>query len=118
MRAKEFVVESSKEDMSDSAIAAIPNARIWPELDNSSPYMAYRFGVALAGAPNKEMPQVGPVKQNMVTIGYTDADDEITQAAGRMMGTSSKSLSSKGSKENNVNKSSPVAKPKKNRYGV
>ena len=53
MRASEFVTEDSNKKIDASATSAIPGARIWPDLDNSSPYAAYRFGVALAGADRR-----------------------------------------------------------------
>jgi hypothetical protein len=118
MRASEFVTEDSKKKIDASAISAIPGARIWPELDNSSPYAAYRFGVALAGAPDETMKKYGPVKQNMITLGYSDADDEITKAAGKTIGVKSRQFTPRGSSENDVSSVSPIAKPKKNQYGV
>lgn len=78
---------------------ALPDAHRWPDLDNSSPYPAYRFGVALAGAPHYAMNKKGPVGQNMMTIGYTDADREILRQAGEMMGVSSEHITSKESTE-------------------
>lgn len=120
MRAKEFINENLEHlETSNGAYDSIPGARIWPELDNSSPYDAYRFGIALAGAPSKSMPKRGPVKQNMVTLGYSDVDDEIAVAAGKIMGVRSKMLTPKGSNEKtNTNTASPIAKIKKNKYGV
>lgn len=119
MRAKEFVNEETTEWPSDGK-AALPNGLKWPALDNSSPYPAYRFGVALAGAPNYDMNKKGPVGQNMMTIGYTDADNEILQAAGKMMGVSGEPLTTEDStEEDHTNTKSPVpqnsGKPRKKR---
>ena len=97
MRAKEFIIED--EGFDASAKAAMPNASVWPDLDNSSPYHAFRFGVALAGSPNKTYPKDGPYGQKMVTLGYTKADQEILDATGRSMGFKSKSLTPSGSSE-------------------
>lgn len=115
MRAKEFINENK---LSDNAANAIPGAKSWPELDNSSPYHGYRFGVALAGSPTENMDRDGPVMQKMVTVSYTDADEEIVNAAGRKMGFKSKNLTTRDSTETDVNSASPVAKKKKNKYGV
>lgn len=98
---------------------ALPNMRVHPQLDNSSPYMSYRFGIALAGAPTQSTDKKGPSGQKLLTIGYTEADDDIVQAAEKMMGIKSIEMTSKQSKEVPlVNKKSPVAAKKKNRYGV
>ena len=108
MRAKEIISEETTEWPNDSQ-AALPNAQKWPELDNSNPYRAYRFGVALAGAPDKNTPQSGPVGQNIMTIGYTEAEREILKAAGEIMGVSGVDVTTDGSKESDgTNNVSPV----------
>lgn len=92
------------------AQAATPDMKTWPALDNNnSPYAAYRFGIALAVAPEREMDKDGPIGGQFTTIGYSSADDEILQAAAKSMGVSSKQQTEKGSYElDSVNKSSPV----------
>jgi hypothetical protein len=98
---------------------SLPNMRIHPDLDNSSPYKAYRFGIALAGAPAETMDPAGPIGQKMITIGYTEADDQIVQSAEKIMNSKSRQLTSDGSKEVPlVNKQSPIQARKKNKYGV
>jgi hypothetical protein len=103
-----------------AARLALPDARTWPDLDNNnSPYAAYRFGVALATSPNQIADKEGPIRGQFTTIGYSSADNEILSSAAKQMGVKSKKLSGKGSKELPfINKSSPTAKPKKNKYGV
>ena len=106
MKINEVIVESS---LRQGAIDAIPNMRIHPELDNSSPYLAYRYGVAMAGAPNQTMDQLGPVGQKMVTIGYTEADDAIVLATDKIMGTTSRQITTDKSSEMAwINKDSPT----------
>jgi hypothetical protein len=114
MRAKEFISEEKdvggahkiRKDLND----ALPNAHMWPDLDNSSGYLAYRFGVALAGLPDYKMDVAGPTGLKMVTIGYTQADEEILNAAQKLIGTPKVRISSGGSKElSDTNKTSPVA---------
>jgi hypothetical protein len=116
MRAREFITEA--DDLTAQSVSTLPGAKVWPALDNSSPYHSYRYGVALAAAPHSDMDKEGPVKQNMMTVSYTDADEKIIQAAGKTMGVSGKNLSTKDSRETADNVTSPVAKRKKNRYGV
>jgi len=88
---------------------ALPNSHIFPELDNSSGYLAYRFGVAMAGLPDNKMDVAGPTGLKMVTIGYTDVEDSILQAAANLVGTPKVQLTPGGSHENkDVSTTSPV----------
>jgi len=73
-------------NLSPSAIDAVPGAQRWDALDNSSPYHAYRFGVALAGMPDYPMNLEGPSGQKMVTLSYSEVDDDIIRATGRHLG--------------------------------
>lgn len=118
MRAKEFILES--DHFRRSAEAAIPDAHLYPSLDNSSPYASYRYGIALAGSPDDTMDRKGPVQSKMITIAYSEADAEIIKKANKISGVKSKVLTDKKSHESStVDKhNSPVAKPKRNKYGV
>jgi hypothetical protein len=101
---------------------AAPGIAAVPALNNNNdPYLAYQFGVRLAGAPAKSnAPIKGPVGGNFITIAYTDGDDQILKAAAKEMGINSKSMgSSKRSTElDDVHKASPVANKKRNKYGI
>jgi len=92
------------------AKSATPDLKTWPELDNNnSPYAAYRFGVALAGAPDIKTDKRGPIGGRFTTVGYTKADDEILQAAAKMMGVKAVAENDPGSEEMDmINKTSPV----------
>lgn len=123
MRASEFLTERHK--LTKSARSAIPGAvRSGSPGDPDGPnnyYHKYRLGVAMAGAPNKEdhVTTDGPANDDMVMVAYTDADKEIIDAGHKKMGYTKKSLSTSGSKElNDTNKTSPVASPKRNKYGI
>ena len=95
---------------------AIPNAKTYKELD--SYYDLYKLGVAVAN-PDVET-EDGPVKDNPIAWPYTTADNEKLKKAEKKIGIKGKSVVSKnGSSElNTANITSPVAKSKKNRYGV
>jgi hypothetical protein len=92
----------------------------YPKLDNNAnPYLAYRFGMELAGSPDVDMPERGPVGSEFTTIGYSDADQKIIDHASKKFGLKRKTHGGKGSVESDtVGKVSPVAKPKRNKYGV
>lgn len=113
MRAREFVKEAKDMDpkkFRHDAMASLPDAHAWPELDNSSGYLAYRFGVAMAGLPANKMDVAGPTGLKMVTIGYTQADRDILDAAQNLIGTPKVRISPGGSKElDDTNTVSPVA---------
>lgn len=110
MKINEIVVEGK---LRKGARNATPDMQSWPALNNNnSPYAAYRFGVALAGAPDYEMDKSGPIGGDFTTIGYSSADKEILDAAASSMGVTPKQQTSKKSKElDNVNTTS-VTQPR------
>lgn len=124
MRAKEFIVEKADtKPIRKSVKQSISGLRKNTALDNNNhPYLAYRFGVALAGAPDNDddMYANGPLGSNFITADYTEGETEIRKAAEKRMGVKSQEVSGKGSAELEkvINKTSPVAKPKRNKYGV
>jgi hypothetical protein len=114
MRAKEFIGEArdyaGAKGFHPDSVSSMVNGHVYPELDNSSGYMAYRFGVAVAGMPNKKMDVAGPTGLKMVTIGYTQADEDILDAAANLIGTPRVRLTPGGSKElKDTNTTSPVS---------
>ena len=114
MRANEFIVEGpskkvTKEKLNPSTSSALPGAERWDQLDNSSPYHAYRFGVALAGNPDFPMNLEGPSGQKTVTIAYSQGDADILNATAKNLGFSSNQLTPSGSTEpEDTHKTSPV----------
>lgn len=122
MRAKEFINEDVK-PLRKSVKQSMPNLTSAPKLDNNNhPYLAYRFGVALAPSPDDNgMYSEGPLGSYFTMVDYTDSDAEIRNAAAKKMGIKFDKGTGKGSEElgdDVINKVSPVAKPKKNKYGV
>lgn len=124
MRAHEFINEAKKtrKPLRKSFTQAAPNHTSYDYLDNNNhPYLAYRFGVALANSPDQDMPPRGPVGSDLSIIDYTDADAEIRKGAEKILGVKPSRGTGRGSEELDgkiINKTSPVAKPKKNKYGV
>lgn len=125
-----FNLEEAMQDMVNTMIKegklrkgtelAVPGISTWDQLDNNnSPYAAYRYGIALAGAPHDAIDKEGPVGGNFVTIGYSKEDRNIIDSAAKTMGVTSKKQGSNISTElPDVNKKSVVATPNRNRYGV
>lgn len=120
MKINEIVTEAAKGKMRKGTTQAVSNISSYPYLDNNNhPYLAYRFGVALAKSPEDIKNQEGPIGSEFTTIGYSDADQEIIDHARKEFGITTRKHSTKGSAElDTVNKASPVAKRKKNKYGV
>jgi hypothetical protein len=118
MKINEIIVEGS-DALRKSSVYALPDAEVFDDLDNSSPYHMYRFGVALAGSPDNFGNTDGPTRSNLVMIGYTEADRAIIDAAKVKQGRRSTKLSKKQSQETpDININSPVNPVKKNKYGI
>jgi hypothetical protein len=103
------ILEEDRTDWPEVSVHALPNAKHWAELDNSSPYKAYRFGLALASAPHQNMAAEGPTAQHMVTVGYTPEETAMAAAAAKIIGVSSSNLTGEGSTEHpDTHAKSPV----------
>ena len=114
MRAKEFIVER---EMSDRKSDVLSTTYHFPTMPSANAYAAYRFGMAMADHTMNH--PVGPSSNHAVIVGYSREEEEIIQAGTRQTGHKGKLLANKGSKEpSSTEIKSPVAKPKKNRYGV
>lgn len=89
----------------------------FPTMPSSDPYQAYRFGVAMS---NHEIdyPE-GPTSQGAVIVAYTPEEEEIIRGGERQSGHKGLEVADRGSHEpKSTNNQSPVAKIKKNRFGV
>lgn len=131
MRAKEFINEARKGTIQDDVAAAIPTTFVIPALANQDPYKQYRFGMALANARAKEAKKAegqsefqaqSPWGENAVVVSYSNTTKDIIDDALKAVGLGpgdKKQITSAGSNETkDVDKASPVAKPKRNKYGV
>ena len=110
MRASEFI--SEEKVVSDTAKAAIKNALTFPDQNSStgSAYLNYRFGIALAGAPDFPTPSASEIAGDPLLCAYTDEELAIVNAAAKMVGSKGiKRLSGNRSMElPNTNTKSPV----------
>lgn len=112
----------SDETMTDDQEGAIQNAQTFPSLNQStgSAYMNYRFGLAMAGAPDYPTQADNWIGGDPLISTYSEEEMKIINAAAKQVGSGhAQKWSGKRSEEvADVNKTSPVAKPKKNKYGV
>ena len=88
----------------------------FPSMPSSDGYQAYRFGLAMA---NHEIAPTSPTAQHAVISAYTPEEEEIIRAGERATGHKKQIVADRGSNEpKSTDSQSPVAKPKRNRYGV
>lgn len=112
MKCNEIITEgqggvAGKHGMKADHAHALPHAHYYPDLDNSSGYKAYRFGLALAGIPHIKVEKEGPTGQKMVTVAYTPAENEMLDVAAGYFNTTKVELTPQGSTEtDDVNKNS------------
>jgi hypothetical protein len=122
MRIRELL-EATSSRLSKEAEAAIPGAASsgvpGMSMGPSNYYHKYRVGIAMASSPDTGgVSNIGPTSDDMVTVGYTPADREIADRAYKAMGYKRKKITSDKSQEHDAHTVSPVAKPKRNRYGI
>lgn len=118
--------EAGMKPIDKSAKGAMKNAVTIPALNMSTgsggAYMNYRMGIALAGAPNypTKMEADNWIGGDPLLSTYTEEEfDMIKQAAKQVGAGTIQNWSGNRSKEvADVNKTSAVAKIKKNKYGV
>lgn len=124
MRAREFVSEAkygsaadvpaNAEKLPKSHKSAIKGAISMPDISQTkqggSPYTQWRFGIAMAGAPDFPTPPAGAFAGDPLLATYTDEDLEIINAAAKSVGAGEvKRLTSNRSTEaEHVHKVSPV----------
>lgn len=134
MRAKEFISENTSgagyktkgkmKGMPADQKAAMQNASTIPGLNmaHGSAYTGWRFGLALAGAPTfpTKMEADNWIGGDPLLSTYTDVEWEMVKKAAEQVGAGTiENWSGKRSKEvADVNKTSAVAKIKRNKYGV
>lgn len=130
MRAKEFIKEGRHGSLQPDVAAALPATYVIPALRNQDPYLQYRFGIALAQArarlskenPPTEFEAESTWGENAVIVSYSNTTKDIIDDALKQVGLSpsdKKLITSAKSEEiKDVSTVSPVAKIKKNRYGI
>jgi hypothetical protein len=117
-------VHADLKDIPPDQTSAIKGAMTMPAISqnksNGSSYLQYRFGIALAGAPEFPTKAAGAFAGDPLLSSYTDEELEIVNSAAQSVGAGPvRRLSSNRSEElSNTNKVSPVAPKKRNKYGV
>ena len=90
----------------------------------NSDYTLYRLGLAVAATDGKTVPDTDKeswVGKWKVTAPYSQADQDMLKQAYKAVGADYEDVNNgdmRSQELKSTNKSSPVAKPKKNKYGV
>ena len=124
MRAKEFVAETRYGSAADvpasgrklpkSHYSGIKGAISMPDISSNkqggSPYTQWRFGIAMAGAPDFPTPPAGAFAGDPLLATYSDADLQIINAAAKSVGAGrvSKLTDNRSTEADHVNKTSPI----------
>ena len=118
MRAREFITEGDRladgNKFAPGQMNAIKGAISMPDISqnksNGSLYLQWRFGIAMAGAPDYPTPPVGPMAGDPLLATYTDVELDIINKAAKSVGAGRiRKLSTNRSTElSNTNKTSPI----------
>lgn len=124
MRAKEFIAETkygAAEDVPANASklpkshqTAMKGAISMPDISQvkqgGSPYAQWRFGIAMAGAPDYPTEPAGAFAGDPLLATYSDAELKIINAAAKMIGAGEvkKITDNRSTEHPKVNKTSPV----------
>lgn len=124
MRACEFVTEArygsaadvpaSARKMPKSHASALKGAISMPDISQTkqggSPYTQWRFGIAMAGAPDFPTPPAGAFAGDPLLATYSDVDLDIINAAAKSVGAGrvNKLTDNRSTEPDYVQKTSPV----------
>lgn len=131
MRAKEFINENwtgrshgTPKKVRDRAAETLPGVYVQRQLRNTDTYMQYRMGLALAAARadaagHIKFNQESSWAENFINVMWTPEDEKTIELASRLMGVTPSRITDNASREpKGTSSASPVAKTKRNRYGV
>jgi hypothetical protein len=118
VRAKEFIGEQR---LAGEENYTLPATYVLPKLPNQDPYLQYRMGLVLASSgPDQQVSKPhSPWGENMAVTAYSSGEEEILKTALKAAHEPSQMITTAKSEEpKHINKTSPVAAKKKNRYGI
>lgn len=125
MRAKEFIVEKKDGKMTKRQNQSTAGVHLYGDGEKiSGDYTSYRLGMAVAGANGKDpidMDSKSWVGKRKSAHPYTQEENDMLVQAYKVIGADYKDLNKGNMKSmelDTTNKTSPVAKPKRNKYGV
>lgn len=124
MKIKDIIVETKGELKKRQRFAMRGLNRFTDGKKWNSDYTLYRLGLALAATDGKTMPLVDEeswIGKWKLTAPYTKEEQEMLKLAYKEVHANYEDINHgdmRSQEVSTVNKESPIAKPKKNRYGV
>ncbi len=125
MRAKEFIIEIAEKKLTNRLGKSAAGINLYTDAERrNSDYVSYRLGMAVActdGTNDPDMDAKSWVDKSKTTHPYTSAEQEMLKKAYKAVGANYKDLAKgdmRSQELDTTNTVSPVAKPKRNKYGV
>ena len=125
MRVQEIIVEMRQPKPSKRQAQSSRGLNTYKDGERAdSTYTSYRLGMAVAGSNGKdpiEMDGKSWAGKNKTTHPYTEEEQEMLKQAYKAVGATYKDLNHgdmRSLEMDSINKTSPVAKRKTNKYGV
>lgn len=118
MKIREILTEKASKKLGKNIKKSGPHAKQYDNIDQY--YGMYRFGIAMAGAPDESINKAGPAKDVPSVWLYTKGEEDIVNKAEKNQGIKGKNIVAKGKSEElkHTNTHSPVANIKRNKYGI
>ena len=125
MRAREFITEVSQSKITKRQVQSTTGLNTYSDGERwNGDYVAYRLGMAVActdGTNDPEMDAKSWIGKSKSTHPYTQQEQEMLKKAYKAVGASYQDVNKGNMKSmelDTTNKVSPVAKIKKNKYGI
>jgi C4-dicarboxylate-specific signal transduction histidine kinase len=125
MKVIDIIIESTQEKITKRQVQSTTGLNTYSDSERAdSTYTAYRLGMAVAGSNGKDpikMKAKSWIGKKKSTHPYTKAEQDMLKQAYKAVGANYKDLNQgdlKSYELDTVYKESPVAKPKRNKYGV
>ena len=125
MRAREFITEVSQSKITKRQVQSTTGLNTYSDGERwNGDYVSYRLGMAVActdGTNDPEMDAKSWIGKSKSTHPYTQQEQEMLKKAYKAVGASYQDVNKGNMKSmelDTTNKVSPVAKIKKNKYGI
>jgi hypothetical protein len=125
MRAKEFITEKKQAKITKRQSQSSRGINIYGDVEKAnSDYVAFKLGQAMAGTDGINTPDIDAKSwygKKKTVHPYTDVEQQMFIKAAKVVGADYKDLNHGDMRSlelDTTNKVSPVAKPKKNKYGI
>ena len=125
MRAKEFITEKKQAKITKRQSQSSRGINIYGDVERAnSDYVAFKLGQAMAGTDGINPPDIDAKSwygKKKTVHPYTDVEQQMFIKAAKVVGADYKDLNHGDMRSlelDTTNKVSPVAKPKKNKYGI